>query len=147
MTVTAQGAAPVTGQGAARDRLLAWAERFRPAEIHDQAMIALGVQSRREITRTRIRARIAMAAQIREQDRYGQPPAIWIPAGGRPARRGRTRPLRPYATLHYLVTAGGGALFANPSKWRSSARPRTPTRRTSAPMPKPWRTCSSPASR
>jgi site-specific DNA recombinase len=33
-------------------------------------MLALGLQSEREITRTRIRVRTAMAAQTREQGRY-----------------------------------------------------------------------------
>jgi hypothetical protein len=39
-------------------------------------MLALGVQSKREITRTRIRVRTAMAAQAHEQGRYlgGRPP-------------------------------------------------------------------------
>jgi site-specific DNA recombinase len=39
-------------------------------------MLALGAQSKREITRTRIRVRTAMAAQAREQGRYlgGRPP-------------------------------------------------------------------------
>ena len=39
-------------------------------------MLALGLQSKREITRTRIRVRTAMAAQTREQGRYlgGRPP-------------------------------------------------------------------------
>jgi DNA invertase Pin-like site-specific DNA recombinase len=46
------------------------------AEDHEQAMLALGLQSKREITRTRIRVRTAMAAQTREQGRYlgGRPP-------------------------------------------------------------------------
>jgi len=46
------------------------------AEADHQAMVALGVQSKREITRTRIRVRTAMAAQTREQGRYlgGRPP-------------------------------------------------------------------------
>jgi len=46
------------------------------AEGHEQMMMALGVQSKREITRTRIRVRAAMAAQTREQGRYlgGRPP-------------------------------------------------------------------------
>jgi site-specific DNA recombinase len=46
------------------------------AEDHEQTMMALGLQSRREITRTRIRVRTAMAAQTREQGRYlgGRPP-------------------------------------------------------------------------
>jgi site-specific DNA recombinase len=46
------------------------------AEGHEQMMMALGLQSKREITRTRIRVRTAMAAQTREQGRYlgGRPP-------------------------------------------------------------------------
>jgi site-specific DNA recombinase len=46
------------------------------AEEHEQMMLALGLQSKREITRTRIRVRTAMAAQTREQGRYlgGRPP-------------------------------------------------------------------------
>jgi len=43
---------------------------------HEQLMLALGLQSKQEITRTRIRVRAAMAAQTREQGRYlgGRPP-------------------------------------------------------------------------
>jgi site-specific DNA recombinase len=46
------------------------------AEDHEQVMLALGYQSKREITRTRIRVRTAMATQTREQGRYlgGRPP-------------------------------------------------------------------------
>jgi site-specific DNA recombinase len=46
------------------------------AEEHEQLMVSLGLQSKREITRTRIRVRTAMAAQAREQGRYlgGRPP-------------------------------------------------------------------------
>jgi len=46
------------------------------AEGQEEMMIALGIQSKREITRTRIRVRAAMAAQTREQGRYlgGRPP-------------------------------------------------------------------------
>src|SRR6266568_7672155 len=45
-------------------------------EDHEEAMLALGFQSKREITRTRIRVRTAMATQAREQGRYlgGRPP-------------------------------------------------------------------------
>jgi site-specific DNA recombinase len=39
------------------------------AEGHEETMIALGIQSKREITRIRIRVRTAMAAQAREQGR------------------------------------------------------------------------------
>src|SRR5438132_6733124 len=46
------------------------------AEGHEQLMIGLGIQSKREITRTRIRVTTAMATQAREQGRYlgGRPP-------------------------------------------------------------------------
>jgi DNA invertase Pin-like site-specific DNA recombinase len=46
------------------------------AEDHEEAMLALGLSSRREIARTRIRVRTAMATQTREQGRYlgGRPP-------------------------------------------------------------------------
>ncbi len=46
------------------------------AEDHEQTMLALGFQSKKEIVRTRIRVRTAMAAQTREQGRYlgGRPP-------------------------------------------------------------------------
>jgi DNA invertase Pin-like site-specific DNA recombinase len=43
---------------------------------HELLMVAMGMASKREITRTRIRVRTAMAAQTREQGRYlgGRPP-------------------------------------------------------------------------
>ncbi|WP_433177409.1 recombinase family protein [Actinoallomurus sp. CA-150999] len=46
------------------------------AEDHEQLMTSLGIQSKREITRTRIRVTTAMATQAREQGRYlgGRPP-------------------------------------------------------------------------
>jgi site-specific DNA recombinase len=46
------------------------------AEGDEQLMLALGLQSKREITRTKIRVRTAMAAQARDQGRYlgGRPP-------------------------------------------------------------------------
>src|SRR5580693_5536075 len=46
------------------------------AEDHEQTMVALGLSSKREITRTRVRVRTAVAAQTLEQGRYlgGRPP-------------------------------------------------------------------------
>ena len=46
------------------------------AEDHEETMLALGLSSKREITRTRIRVRTAMATQTLEQGRYlgGRPP-------------------------------------------------------------------------
>src|SRR2546428_12675192 len=40
------------------------------AEDHEQTMLALGLSSKREIARTRIRVRTAMATQTLEQGRY-----------------------------------------------------------------------------
>jgi len=56
------------------------------AEDHEQTMFALGLSSEREITRTRIRVRRAMAAQTREQGRYlgGRPPYGYRPADAGP---------------------------------------------------------------
>ena len=66
------------------------------AEDHEQAMMALGLQSKREITRTRIRVRTAMAAQTREQGRYlgGRPPYGYrlADAGPHPRHGERPRP-------------------------------------------------------
>src|SRR5689334_18691335 len=46
------------------------------ADDHEETMLALGLQSKREIARTWIRVRTAMATQTREQGRYlgGRPP-------------------------------------------------------------------------
>jgi DNA invertase Pin-like site-specific DNA recombinase len=46
------------------------------ADDHEQTMMALGLSSKREIIRTRVRVRTAMAAQTLEQGRYlgGRPP-------------------------------------------------------------------------
>jgi site-specific DNA recombinase len=45
-------------------------------EDHEQTMLALGLSSKREITRTRVRVRTAMATQTLEQGRHlgGRPP-------------------------------------------------------------------------
>jgi DNA invertase Pin-like site-specific DNA recombinase len=60
------------------------------AEGHEQLMIGLGIQSKREIARTRIRVRTAMATQAREQGRYlgGRPPYGYrlVDAGPHPNR-------------------------------------------------------------
>ena len=64
---------------------------------HEQLMLALGLQSKREITRTRIRVRTAMAAQTREQGRClgGRPPTgagAATPAPPAPIRAARRTP-------------------------------------------------------
>jgi DNA invertase Pin-like site-specific DNA recombinase len=54
------------------------------SEDHEETMLALRYQSKREITRTRVRT--AMAAQTREQGRYlGGHPALRLPARRRRA--------------------------------------------------------------
>ena len=51
-------------------------------EDHEETLVALGLSSKREITRTRIRVRTAMAAQTLEQGRYlGGPPDTPVGAG------------------------------------------------------------------
>ncbi|MGO9078141.1 MAG: hypothetical protein ACLQDY_03755 [Streptosporangiaceae bacterium] len=56
------------------------------AEGHEETMTALGLQSKREIIRTRIRVRTAMAAQTRDQGRYlgGRPPYGYLLADAGP---------------------------------------------------------------
>ncbi|GAA3252850.1 recombinase family protein [Nonomuraea helvata] len=60
------------------------------AEGHERLMAELGMQSKREITRTRIRVRTAMAAQVSVQGRYlgGRPPYGYrlVDAGPHPNR-------------------------------------------------------------
>ncbi|WP_211342761.1 recombinase family protein [Actinomadura pelletieri] len=60
------------------------------SEAHERLMVILGMQSKREITRTRIRVSTAMAAQTREQGRYlgGRPPYGYrlVDAGPHPNR-------------------------------------------------------------
>jgi hypothetical protein len=65
---------------------------------HEQLMLALGLQSKREITRTRIRVRAAMAAQTREQGRY---------LGGRPPYGYRLADAGPHPTRHMPRGEGG----------------------------------------
>ncbi|HUY52477.1 MAG TPA: recombinase family protein [Streptosporangiaceae bacterium] len=72
---------------------------FQAAD-HELLMVAMGLASKREITRTRIRVRTAMAAQTREQGRY---------LGGRP----------PYG---YLLADGVAMLLIWPLSWRSMSR-------------------------
>ena len=64
---------------APRTKLTVWISggRVDYASEHDeQTMTMLGLSSKREVTRTSIRVRTAMAAQAREQGRYrgGRPP-------------------------------------------------------------------------
>jgi len=89
-------------------------------EHDEQAMTVLGLSSKREITRTSIRVRTAMAAQTR-QGRYlgGRPPY-----GYRLADAGRTRTRR--------TPPGGGGRTA----WSPTREPRTSCRGSS---PSGWR--------
>ena len=66
------------------------------AEDHEQTMMALGLQSKREITRSRIRVRTAMAAQTSEQGRYlgGRPPYGYRLTDAGPHRPQRAHPAR-----------------------------------------------------
>jgi hypothetical protein len=73
------------------------------AEDHEQTMVALGLSSKREITRTRVRVRTAMAAQTLEQGRY---------LGGRPPPMAPSSPTTP---------------MAGPCAPAVTARPRSPS--------------------
>jgi hypothetical protein len=76
-------------------------------EDHEQLMLALGLQPKREMTRTRVRGRTAMTTQTREQGRYlgGRPPYEYLLADAWPhpnkahaawgRRAHRPRPHRP----------------------------------------------------
>ena len=100
------------------------------AEAHEEMMIRLGTQSKREIIRTRIRVRTAMATQTREQGRYlgaGRPPYGYplADAGPRPNRAhaawqagptARTRPRKP-------PRSSGGS---SRSGWPATAWPGSP---------------------
>jgi hypothetical protein len=72
------------------------------AEDHEQTMLALGYQSKREIARTRIRVRTAMATQTRDKA------AIWVAA-----RRMGTGWPTPGRTRTRRMPRGGGA----PTGW------------------------------
>ena len=75
------------------------------AEDHEQTMLALGLSSKREITRTRIRVRTAMAVQTREQGRY--------PYGGRPPYGYRLGDAGPHPNKAHAAW-GGGRTASNP---------------------------------
>jgi hypothetical protein len=121
------------------------------AEDHEQTMLALGLSSKREITRTRIRVRTAMAAQTREQGRYlgGRPPYGYrlADAGPHPnkahAARGparappRTRPGHG-TSRHVDVRPAAGRAQRRPDHPRPERRRRAlPVRGGPGPEPAP----------
>ncbi len=79
------------------------------AEDHEQTMLALGYQSKREITRTRIRVRTAMATQTREQGRY---------LGGRPPYGYRLADAGPHPNKAHAARGTAGA----PARARTRSR-------------------------
>ena len=98
-------------------------------EDHEQLMLALGLQSKREITRTRIRVRTAMAAQTRQQGRYlgGRPPygyrlADAGPHPNRRTRRGAAARIGSNRIRRPLPWWRG----CSPSGWRGAALPGSP---------------------
>jgi hypothetical protein len=76
------------------------------AEQHEQLMLALGWQSKREITRTRARVLTAMAAQTREQGRY---------LGSRPPYGYRLADAGPHPNKAHAAW-GGGRTAWNPTR-------------------------------
>jgi hypothetical protein len=92
------------------------------AEDHEQTMLALGLQSKREITRTRIRVRTAMAAKTREQGRYlgGRPPYGYLLADAGPhsapgPNRPSGMPARDAVPAPSTARAGAFLVHPNPS--------------------------------
>src|SRR2546429_156744 len=81
------------------------------AEDHEETMLALGLQSKREIARTRIRVRTAMATQTREQGRY---------LGGRPPYGYRLADAGPHPNKAHAAWGRRGRW----GLWRRSWRPR-----------------------
>ena len=111
------------------------------AEDHEQTMLALGLQSKREITRTRIRVRTAMAAQTREQGRYlGGQAALRLPARRRrPSSEQGARGVgpagaRPRTCAPCSATSPGCPAPRSPAAQHASARKsrRYQSRRTSS---------------
>ena len=116
------------------------------SEHEEQAMTVLGLSSKREVTRTSIRVRTAMAVQVREQGRYlgGRPPygyrlgdagphpnkahAAW----GRRAHRLEPDPeTAPYRPVDLRPAAGGpfgGADRSGAERRRACRARRRPTR-------------------
>ncbi len=106
------------------------------AEDHEQTMLALGLSSKREITRTRVRVRTAMAAQTREQGRYlgGRPPDAHLQRTAPAQRDGRICP-----ALQRAKTAPCASAPATPARSprsrsfpgtsKASASPRRPPQR------------------
>jgi site-specific DNA recombinase len=79
------------------------------AEDHEETVLALGLSSKREITRTRVRVRTAMATQTREQGRYlgGRPPYGYRLGDAGPHQPGRPRPVRwPVKTGRVQLSRG-----------------------------------------
>jgi site-specific DNA recombinase len=99
------------------------------ASEHDEhTMTVLGLSSKREVARTSIRVRTAMAVQVREQGRYlgGRPPYGYRLGD---AGRTRTRPTRPGAaaltawnrTRGPRISSGGSSPGGSPGiRWRGS---------------------------
>jgi site-specific DNA recombinase len=123
------------------------------AEDHEQTMLALGYQSKREITRTRIRVRTAMATQTREQGRYlgGWPPyghrladvgphpnkahAAW----GRRAHRLEPDPVTAPIVAWMFAQRPAGHSVARITRGAERRRGPVPVRRRPQPQPAPDR--------
>ena len=101
-------------------------------EDDEQTMLALGLSSKREITRTRIRVRTAMAAQTREQGRYlgGRPPYGYrlADAGPHPNKAHAAWGRRAHRLEPDPATAHGGAVDLRPAAGRTSAPRGSPGR-------------------
>jgi len=96
------------------------------AEDHEQTMLALGLSSKREVTRTRIRIRTAMAAQTLEQGRYWAAGRGWpgtAPPGSPAPSTTRECRARPHPTRAATRTAREqhGLCEPSPRSWPTPA--------------------------
>jgi DNA invertase Pin-like site-specific DNA recombinase len=122
------------------------------AEGDEQLMLALGVQSKREITRTKIRVRTAMAAQARDQGRYlgGRPPYGYrlADAGPHPNKAHAAWGRRAHRLEPDPHTAPGRAVDVRPAPGRAQPGPHHPgAQRRAHPLPLSRRPSPQPAPR
>ena len=82
------------------------------SEHDEETMTHLGLSSKREVTRTSIRVRTAMAVQVREQGRY---------LGGRPLYGYRLGDAWPHPNKAHAAWAGGPAVSSPTRKRRISS--------------------------
>jgi hypothetical protein len=82
-------------------------------------MTVLGLSSKREVTRTSIRVRTAMAVQVREQGRY---------LGGRPPHGYRLGDAGPHPNKAHAAWGGAHRLEPDPERLNTQVGEKSPVR-------------------